>query len=217
MEINTINIVKMPELEHLISKSGGGTWRLLYDVFYYTRLFKYIHKLQYPKIRSALFKVTADWKLKELCERGYLFSPSTNVYCAKNKVLPILKEAGYLMILPDEPAGKGNINEINNTDVFIRFSKEKYFFTFLYPNFEYLIPDALLVEKKNNKYRLTCLEIEAKKPKWKEYIEGKKENYKRLAIDAQFYDWWCVKCKDLGFRQPTKDEFKFNYKIIKNE
>ena len=206
----------MPELEHLISKSGGGTWRLLYDVFYYTRLFKYVHKSQYPEIRSALFKVTADWKLKELCDRGYLFSPSSDIYCAKNKVLPILKEAGYLTVLPDEPTGKGDINEINNTKVFIKLSKQKNFFTLLYPNFNYIIPDAMLVEKRDDKYRLTCLEIEAE-DHGQDYINGKIINYNKLAKDEQFYIWWCVQCDKLGFKKPAKEEFKFNYKIIKNE
>lgn len=167
-------------------------------------------------VKSPFYKVTADWKLKELCERGYLFSPSKDVYCAKNKVLPILHKAGYLMVLPDEPTGKGDINEINNTEVFIKLSKQENFFTLLYPNFTYIIPDALLVEKRDDKYRLTCLEIEAKKPKWKEYIDDKIGKYEKLSTDIQFYDWWVIQCYKLGFKKPTKEEFKFTYKIIKN-
>ena len=154
MEKITLNILRIQELEHLISKSGGGTWRNLFNLFYYTRLFKYVHQTQYKKIKSSMFKVSASHKLKELCDREYLFSPSEDVYCATNKVLPILKEAGYLTILPEKPKGNGDINELNNTEVFIKLSKEPYFHTLLYPNFGYLIPDALLVEldKKENKY-----------------------------------------------------------------
>ena len=116
---------------------------------------------------------------------------------------------------------KRNLGQIldeinNNTEVFIKLAKQPDFYTLLYPNFGYLRPDALLVEKRDSKYRLTCLEIEAKKPKWKEYIDEKIKKYKKLSTDIQFYDWWCVQCEKLGFKKPITEEFKFNYKIIKN-
>jgi len=207
------------ELKHLVNVENRGTWANLWRLFYYTRLFKYIHWKQYKKFNSFMFKLSAKKKLNELCERGYLFSPGDNVYCATKKVDQILQEAKrpeFVLIFPTISNGEGYINEINNTDVFIELSKEKDFYTLLYPNFGYLRPDALLVEKRDDKYRLTCLEIEAKKPKWKEYIEEKIVKYEKLSIDIQFYDWWIVQCEKLGFKKPTEEEFKFNYKIIKN-
>ncbi|MBI5402497.1 MAG: hypothetical protein HY959_03790 [Ignavibacteriae bacterium] len=215
MIIETQKTVKVKELEHLISKSGGGTWRALYDVLYYTRLLKYVHKSQYKTIKSHYFKITADWKLKDLCEKGYLYSPSQDVYCASNKVLPILEAVGYNMTLPSEPRGKGDINEISNTSAFIQLIKEPYFYTLLYPNFGYLIPDALLVEKNERKYRLTFIEVERPKPDWEYWIENKKNNYFKLSKDYQVYDYWLIVCEKLGFPKPQIVDFKFNYKIIK--
>ncbi len=217
METRTLKIVTVPELEHLTSKNGGGTWRKLFDVFYYTRLFKYIHKKQYRKIDNLFSKTTATKKLLELCDRGYFFSPQKDVYCATEKVDPILKEAGYLTIFPAEPKGIGDINELNNTEAFISLLKEEHFYTLLYPSFGYLIPDALLVEKNNDKYRLTFIEVEASKPDWDNWILDKQANYLKLSQDIQFYNWWITKCEKLGFKKPTIEEFKFNYKIIKNE
>ncbi|HEY5536178.1 MAG TPA: hypothetical protein VIL99_14735 [Ignavibacteria bacterium] len=213
MEI--VKIVKIPELEDQISKSGGGTWSKLLKAFYYTRLFKYVHKQQYRKIDNLFYKCTATKKLLVYCERGYLFSPQKDVYCATKKVDPFLKEADLGYVFPDEPKGKGDINELNNTDVFITLSKEEHFYTLLFPSFGYLIPDALLVEKNNDKYRLTCIEVEASKPDWNNWILEKKANYLKLSQDIQFYDWWITKCDKLGFKKPTIEEFKFNYKIIK--
>ncbi|MFA5011166.1 MAG: hypothetical protein WC644_04355 [Ignavibacteria bacterium] len=223
MEISTYRIVKIPELEHLISKKGGGTWRSLYDVFYYTRLFKYVRKSQYTKIKSHLFKVTFDWKLKELCERGYLFSPSEDVYCSTDLAFPILREAGgYQFPLPEEPKGKGDINELNNTEVLIKIfrekTKEETFLTFLYPNFGYLIPDALLVEldKKEKKYKLTFIEVEAKKPEWEDVIKKKKQNYLNLATDIQFFVKWTEYCELLNLPKPDIHSIKFTVTIFGN-
>ena len=206
------------QLKHLVNVENGGTWANLWRLFYYTRLFKYIHWRQYKKFNPFMFKLSAKWKLNELCERGFLFSPGKNIYCATKKVEPILREANlpeFVFIFPNISDGDGYINEINNTEVFIELSKQKDFYTLLYPNFGYLRPDSLLVEKRDNEYRLTCLEIEAKKPNWDKHIKEKLINYNDLSKDRQFYDWWCVQCDLLGFKKPKIEEFKFNYKIIK--
>jgi hypothetical protein len=218
MIIDTYKTVKIPELEHLISKKGGGTWRSLYDVFYYTRLLKYVHKTQYTEIKSALFKVTADWKLKELCERGYLLSPQEDVYCATDEVLPILKEVGYQFPLPEKSKGIGDINELYNTDVFIKLLKEEHFLTLLFPHFVYLIPDALMVQlnKETRKYKLTFIEVEAKKPKWEEVIDEKIINYIRLAKDIKFYEKWAEFCEQLKLPKPDIQLIKFEVTIFGN-
>ena len=210
------------ELGHLIAKNGGGTFKNLTDVLYYTRLFKYVYKKQYRMINNLFYKVTADWKLLELCERGYLFSPQKDVYCATTKVDPLLKEAGYLTVFPDQPKGIGDINQFNNTEVFIKLLKEPHFYTLLFPNFGYLVPDALLVEKKVEviedeeikKYKLTFIEVEAPKPDWTNYLRGKEKNYLQLAKDYQFYEVWSNYCEQLNLPKPTLD-IKFNYKIYK--
>jgi hypothetical protein len=214
----SIKTVRLPEFKHLISKSGGGTYNQIIGVFYHTRLLKYVHKLHYRKINNLYYKVTADWKLKELCERGYLLSPKENVYCATDKVLPILNKAGYnINNLPPTPKGIGGINELNNTEAFINLLKEKHFHTLLYPNFGYLRPDALLVEldEETKRYRLSFIEVEAEKPDWKNYILEKERNYLKLSGDIQFYEEWCRYCEKLMLPKPNIN-IKFNYRIIKN-
>lgn len=191
----------------------------MWQIFYYTRLFKYVHRQHYPKIKPAYNKICTAKNLKKLCTLGYFKSPQKDIYCATNKVLPILKETGDFPVdtLPNEVEGKGSINELNNTEVFIDLLKQERYYTLLYCDFGYIIPDALMVQldKENKRYKLTFLEIEAHKPDWDNYIEGKKKNYLKLAKDIQFFNYWEKICPLLDLPQPKIETLKFNYKIIK--
>lgn len=217
MKINHKKTIIVDELAELIPFKAGATWSALWQIFYYTRLLKYVHRSYYPQIKASFNKICTNKNLQKLCQLGYFYSPQKDIYCATNKVLPILKEAGFIIeTLPTEPVGKGDINELNNTRVLISLMKQEYFHTLLYPNFGYLIPDALMVslDKENKKYKLTFIEVEAEKPDWENYIENKKENYLKLSKDIQFYEKWKEYCKLLNLPEPTLD-IKFNYKIIK--
>ena len=217
MIVESKKIVKIDELAYLVHRNAGATFSQLWHIFYYTRLFKYVKYNHYAQIKTSFNKICTYDKLKDLCNLGYFKSPQEGVYCATDKVLPILKEAGFIIeTLPAEPIGKGDINELNNTKVFISLMKQQYFYTFLYPNFGYLIPDALMVllDKENRKYKLTFIEVEAEKPDWEIYIENKKNNYLKLAKDIRFYEEWKKYCELLKLPKPDFN-IKFNYKIYK--
>ncbi len=86
MKIEYKKTVKVDELAHLIPTKAGATFSQLWQVFYYTRLFKYVHRSQYPKIKVSYNKICTDRNLLKLCELGYLTSPQKDIYCATNKV-----------------------------------------------------------------------------------------------------------------------------------
>lgn len=227
MKIESTRTVKIEELSHLLSIEGGATWNMLWQVFYYTRMFKYIHRKQYKEIKYSLFKICSENKLKELCNLGFLRKPQKDIYTATNKVLPILEEAGYnTSILPQEGEGMGSVNEINNTQVFIQALTIPHFETLLFPQFKdtvsgqpYLIPDALLVQihKDKRMYKLTFLEIEAeKKLDWNEYVEKKKDNYLRLSQDKNFYRYWTLICPKLGLPLPDIETLCFSVCFVGN-
>jgi hypothetical protein len=212
MNIEYKKIVKIDELAHLIPTKAGATFSQLWQIFYYTRLFKYVSYKHYQQIKAAFKKIATYRNLKELCFLGYLKSPRHEVYCATDKVLPILKAAGYAIeLLPVETEGTGNINELNNTDVFVRLTKLEHFNTLLYPKFDYIIPDALLVQldKQNACYKLTFIEVEAKKPDWANYIEKKRGNYMRLSQDIVVYNKWKKYCTKLALPVPDIKDFCF--------
>lgn len=219
MIIEHKKIVKIDELADIIPFKQGATWNSLWQIFYYTRLFKYVKRSFYPKIKIAFNKICTDRKLLRLCELGYLFSPQKDVYCASNKVLPILKEVGFnIEALPAEPQGSGNINELNNTQVFIDSLKVENFYALLFCNFGYIVPDALMVllDKEESRYKLIFLEIEAQKPDWHEYIENKINNYFKLARDMQFFNYWLKQCKLLKITPPAIEDLKFSVCIVGN-
>lgn len=213
------NAIIVPELEPFIPFKGGATWNMLWKVLYYTRLFKYVAWKQYKDIDKNFPKICSRKNLYALCEVGVLNSPSKDVFITTNKILPILKIAGFNTdILSEQPTGKGDINELNNTSAFIALMKEPDFYTLLYPHFDYLIPDALLVSRDevNRKYRLTFIEVERKKPEWDIWIEKKKNNYLRLATDRLFYEKWKDYCSKLGFSNTDFKNVKFTVRIIGN-
>lgn len=217
MEIEQYKAIKIKELEQLIPTKAGATFSSLWQIFHYTRMFKYISYRHFAQLKKQYNKICTYDKLHTLCELGYLKSPQRAVYCATNKVLPILKEAGFnIDVLPGESTGHGDINELNNTDVFVQATKLKYFKTLLYPQFGYLLPDALLIrlDEENKKYKLSFLEIEAQKPKWNEYVEAKRDKYVKLSKNLDFYNWWKDVAVKMDLPIPTIEKFTFNVIFI---
>jgi hypothetical protein len=216
MRVEYKKVVKVDELAHLIPTKAGATFSQLWQIFYYTRMLKYVTYRHYIQIKRSFNKICTYKNLQELCQLGYLKSPQHEVYCATNKVLPILLAAGYITYtLPPEPVGKGDINELNNTEAFINIIKQPYFYTLLYPNFGYVIPDALLVLINENKYKLTFIEVEEKKPQWKDnWLEDKRDNYLKLSKDINFYKYWKETACQLDLQCPDIKKLKFSVKFI---
>ena len=194
-----------------------------YEMLYKTRMLKYVRKDQFVKIRATYGKFTSQEKLDFLCDKGWLEERMKSVYTTADKTLPILRAQGFnIDILPRTISGKGMINEIQNTESFIRLMKMEHFKALLYPKFGeqkvWLKPDALLVlhDEENKKYKLTFLEVEAQKSDWINYIEQKKEKYLRLARDVEFYNTWMILARKLGFQQPDISKLKFSVCIIGN-
>lgn len=200
------------------------SYKLVWDLFYTTRLLKYVHHEQYPIIRKTFSKVSAEKKLKHLVKEGYLEECEKNkVFVATDNVLPVLqelKEYNTNLLPKNKPTGKGDINEILNTEAFIQAVKLPDFYTLLYPT-EFreshnLIPDALLVlkSKEERKYKLIFLEVEAKKPNWIEKLAGKRENYVLLSKDYRFYDYWKTTSEKIELPMPDISQLKFSVNFI---
>jgi 8-oxo-dGTP pyrophosphatase MutT (NUDIX family) len=131
-----------------------------------------------------------------------------------------LKEYNTNLLPQKKPTGKGDINEILNTEAFIQAVKLPDFYTLLYPT-EFreshnLIPDALMVlkSKEERKYKLIFLEVEAKKPNWIEKLAGKRENYVLLSKDYRFYDYWKTTSERIGLPMPDISQLKFSVYFI---
>jgi hypothetical protein len=214
-----LKLVKVPELEPVLNKPAGAGWSLLWHLFFYTRMLKYVHKKQFKEINTSFNKLTTKDKLSQLCKLGYLREVKPQVYIATNKVIPILKRTGFpISILPDQSTGTGELNEMNNTEVLIQATKLPHFYALLYYDFVYIRPDALLVQfdPTKNRYKLTFLEIESKKPNWETYLITKRDNYNRLAKDKIFYDYWKETAPKLHLFFPPSGDLKFSVTFVGN-
>lgn len=208
----------------LQTSSKNSSYKLVWDLFYKTRLLKYVHHEQYPEIRKTFTKINAEKKLQHLCKEGYLEEcEKKKVFIATDKVIPVLKELKEYntKLLPETKAtGTGDINEILNTKAFIDAIKLPDFYTLVYPTaFRHshdLLPDALLVlkSKTERKYKLIFIEVEAKKPKWLETLINKRENYVSLSQDYRFYDYWKKTAPKIDLSVPEISQLKFSVIFI---
>jgi len=212
------------EFEELVYQTNKNkSYKLIWDILFYTRLLKYVHHEQYKEIRDRLRLAATKKDLSQLCTLGYLKEVISNIYCSTDKALHLLKKINYpvpkgcnLDLLPKEPTGKAGINEMNNTKVFIQALKLTDFYALVYPHFEYLIPDALLVQKKDQSYKLTFLEIEVPKSNWGSYLEDKHKKYLNLSHDINFYNYWLNACPKLCLPIPDIAKLKFSVCVVGN-
>lgn len=208
------------KLREVIPLNSGGSYKLLWDMLYHVRLLKYVRRSQLKDIDSRYSKICAAKKLLKLSELGLLKNTQEDIFIATDKVLPLLKQAGYnTKTLPKSIEGSGNINEQNNTSIFIQALKLPDYKFLLFPVFydndkPYLKPDALLVRGNKDKYKLEFLEIEASKSNWNDWLENKRINYLKLASEKQVFNYWKAQCSFLNLPVPEIADFKFSVSII---
>lgn len=203
------------KLRDVIPLGSGGSYKLLWDMLYHIRLLKYVRRSQLKEIDNRYSKICAAKKLIKLVNLGLLKNTYEDVYISTAKSLELLKQLKYnTPILPKNISGEGFENELNNTEVFIQALKLPDFIALLYPNFEYLKPDALLVRGTKEKYRLEFLEVEAGKSNWDNYLENKRVNYLKLAGEKRPFSYWVSQCNFLDLPIPDIKNFNFSVSII---
>ncbi len=207
------------ELKPLAQIDKGGSWALMWGMLYNISMLKYIHHKHLVLIESRFDKIGSKNRLNQLCDLKYLRFSNDGVYSATKKTHALLKEVGRNRDLLPKVSGDGGINELQNTDAFVKImTEEQHFLMFLYPRFPhdnpYIKPDALMVLKDENKYKLIFLEVEASKTNWESYILTKRDNYMRLSKDRIVYEYWQSISKKLGLPVPKISEFFFSVRFI---
>lgn len=187
-------------------RSYALIWRMLKDI----RTLKYCTPKHLKTLDKKYSQICAKWKLQKLCELGYLKNTYNDVYIATDKILQVIDEP---KLLSAEPEGKGDSNELNNTDVFVKLMKRSDFLALLFPRFPKekprVWPDGLLVIGEPKKYKLVFLEIEKPKTRWLEHLEKKRDNYNWLSGNIKVYSYWKYYAPLLGLPVPEIDNFFF--------
>ena len=88
----------------------------------------------------------------------------SDVYIPNETTHKIVNQANYnkekyFKEFAELPAGKEVSNDIKNTGVFIDAMSLGNYYFLLFPGFDYVIPDGLLILREDNKYKLIFLEI----------------------------------------------------------
>jgi hypothetical protein len=199
--------------------ASGGSLNDVYRLLYHVSLLKYSTYDLLQKTHHTAFKVATKPKLNQLVKLGYINS-KFDIYTANRLTIEILKKIKIakrridIDLLPNLPEGYGNINELNNTEIFVQALNLDNYHCLLFPNFGYVRPDALLVLKQDSQYKLTFLEIEKPKSNWESYLDQKRINYLKLSQDIEVYNYWMSVVDKLGLSPVELSDFKFTVTIV---
>ena len=212
------------QLEPLCYKDGKTirSYQQFFKLYYYIRLLKYSTQSQLRSIKfSGVSKVATRDIIHQCVKFGHISTADKNgiVFVPNEVTDQIVKkvnynDAGYIKVFANLPAGTETSNEIKNTEVFIQALKADYFYFILFPDFNYVRPDALIILKNESMYKLIFVEVETEQSNWQNRLDRMRENYLRLCKDKLVYDFWKQTATLLNLPIPDINDFKFSVKII---
>ena len=222
-EVKSLSTIKQ-ELKPFCYKGNKTirSYQQFFKLYYYIRLLKYSTQEQLKNIGfPGGEKVCTTNMLNSLVKLGHISVTGNDkdIYIPNETTDIIVKSVKYSGInyfkhFANLPTGKDALNEIKNTSVFVEALRLPNYYYLLFPDFEYLIPDALLVLKEEDRYKLIFLEIETKQSNWEQRLERMRNNYLRLATDKQVYEYWQKTAGYISLAVPSINEFKFSVNII---
>lgn len=204
--------------------SGGISYQLLIELFYIGRMLRYFTREQIISVYQRFDKIATQPKFRTLVDRGYLKTIDYSVFQVTDKPKHLIDAVGLrwaALTYGNKLAGKGSENEILNTGVLVDQMKDPYFFHYSYLQFPKnpaeLVPDALMVLRNGDKYRLIFLEIEnTKKGDWENYVNNKQDKYRDLAKKLLAFSAWQILANRLKLYEPKVSEFCFSVRFIGN-
>jgi hypothetical protein len=200
------------------------SYQQFFRLYYYIRLLKYSSQKQLRSLEfSGVSKVATKDVLDELVKIGHISFADGNgrVFIANETTDRIIRSVSYneenfFKVFANLPIGTETSNDIKNTDVFVQALQLNNYYFLLFPNFDYLRPDALLVLKEDNRYKLTFLEIETEQSNWEHRLSRMRENYIKLSTDVVVYEYWKKTVGLVNLTVPDINDFKFSVTVIGN-
>jgi len=197
---------KYPEFADLVK---GASYNQLFQLLYKVALVRYAAP---EHLKRMSFKIGTVKKTARLNELGLLQTFPSGVSVITDKGLKLLEEESYNTgHIARKLQGQGLGDEPVISSVIMDLMEEDGFHTVFYPHFDFLIPDACTIYRKDGKVRLVFIEVEKKKGNWGKYLSEKKEKYERIASDPEIHDkWWRRWCDTLHFNLCQAEEFCFS-------
>lgn len=202
-----------PDLKEFIA---GTSWARLFQTLYYVHLLRYSDRKTLQDFTGT--QIATKPKMNKLVELGYL-KKENNIFSSTQKTFDLLKNVGYnFNLLPAVAEGKGAefytqveiAKLLKHPLCLTRKFDDLYEKAFFYPNFGYVIPDGLMILRDGSKYELNFVEVERKKPNWAEYLEDKRQKYRRLAKDEIVWKYWQIIAPFIALKCPPVNDFRFS-------
>lgn len=193
--------------QDLAPLTSGSSFNQLFTLIYILATVRYATAKQ---LRSVNPKIGTGFKLSALCDLGYLSKSDGGFYYTANKGFELLRKEGFnTRILQKRLQGDYSFHQETLTDFILSVMREPDYYAVIYPNFTYIIPDACIIRKNENQYKIEFIEIEVS-DKDKEYIPDKKQRYEKLARDITLYSkWWQRWSALLKLKYCRQDQFCF--------
>lgn len=198
----------------------------LLDALYTIGLVRYATQKQLKSVKKSwVTHICTKQALEQLIELKYIGRNGSGAYFLLDKSFRLLGENGFnTEHLTKRLQGQGNEHDHAVTDVLLKITGEPDFFTVFYPIFtappnydkDFLIPDACIVLKRDDAYKLKFLEVETPKGNWSDYLEDKRLKYQRIASDYNTWDrWWRKWSAKLNLPMCDVNDFCFSVEVIK--
>jgi hypothetical protein len=196
----------------LVQTVKGSTYKKFFDWLYMAAQLRYATKDHLNRLSKQF---GTKKKLDSLRESGFLTAiRNGDVYVITPKSTKVLEDEGYnISILQKDFNGLSVNHELKITDAILTLQPYAVF----YYDFGYVRPDAIVILKRDNAYKIEMLEVEEPKSNWNAYLEDKKLNYTKLASDIEIYEkWWKVWSEKLKLPYPKMDNFCFDVLLYKD-
>jgi hypothetical protein len=215
------------ELED-IRGGSARTWQNFYDLFWTIGTVRYVTYKQLKKSfgnKVWCRKCVTPRIIESLAKKDYINITSENALTITSKTLNFLETyaEGINTSIIKLPQGKGDKERIDNTDVLLKIIQLPDFYALFYPEFyrqpsdnqPFLVPDAALVLKREDKAKLIFLEIERPKGNWEDHLLNKKSKYETVARNLTTYNNWAFSnFQKLKIKLPDIDKFCFSILCI---
>jgi len=135
-----------------------------------------------------------DFPVKPIPKKHRVYRFTSNLLGLLKEYQELLKPPQNIELLQSRGRGKPKEHTLAITShiLNVKYSDETFYSVF-YPEFfqRKLRPDACLVFKLDEKYRIEFIEIERTLKTDPDYLKNKQRGYKRLSEDpATYYEWW---------------------------
>jgi hypothetical protein len=200
---------KYQDLSPLVS---GSSFNQLFALIYKLAAVRYATVKQLNAVNP---KIGTKNKVSELTRLGYLSRSDGGFLFTALKGFELLKKEGFnTEILQKRLQGNYSEHQEKLTGFLLDEMQSPDYYAVIYPDFTYIKPDACLVWKRDNQYKIEFIELEVS-PKDSEYLPGKKQRYEQLARDIAVYSkWWKRWAELLKLPYCRLDQFCFGVRYV---